>query len=122
MRYCVFFFKQKTAYEITRRDWSSDVCSSDLLRRRPQCRCCGDPWQVVWRSVRPVALQPAKKATTGGGGHRTATPSQMLERHRHLVSPVTGIVKEIQPDPAAPAFANAYRSGPNIARGVTAMA
>src|SRR2546428_4250102 len=24
-----FFFKQKTAYEITR-DWSSDVCSSDL--------------------------------------------------------------------------------------------
>src|SRR5213075_3481555 len=25
-----FFFKQKTAYELTRRDWSSDVCSSDL--------------------------------------------------------------------------------------------
>src|SRR5256885_8733091 len=27
--FCCFFFKQKTAYEITR-DWSSDVCSSDL--------------------------------------------------------------------------------------------
>src|SRR6059036_250726 len=26
----VFFFKQKTAYEITYGDWSSDVCSSDL--------------------------------------------------------------------------------------------
>eukprot|EP01043_Picozoa_sp_COSAG02_P127706 COSAG02_NODE_65100_length_259_cov_0.518750_1_plen_46_part_01 len=25
----VFFFKQKTAYEIRIRDWSSDVCSSD---------------------------------------------------------------------------------------------
>ena len=24
------FFKQKTAYEILRSDWSSDVCSSDL--------------------------------------------------------------------------------------------
>eukprot|EP01047_Picozoa_sp_COSAG01_P116189 COSAG01_NODE_44853_length_415_cov_0.449367_2_plen_78_part_01 len=24
-----FFFKQKTAYEILRSDWSSDVCSSD---------------------------------------------------------------------------------------------
>ena len=24
------FFKQKTAYEIVSRDWSSDVCSSDL--------------------------------------------------------------------------------------------
>src|SRR5213594_5115154 len=25
-----FFFKQKTAYDISVRDWSSDVCSSDL--------------------------------------------------------------------------------------------
>ena len=24
------FFKQKTAYELCGRDWSSDVCSSDL--------------------------------------------------------------------------------------------
>ena len=29
-----FFFKQKTAYEIYQCDWSSDVCSSDLYRRR----------------------------------------------------------------------------------------
>src|SRR3546814_2517212 len=28
---CVFFFKQKTAYEMRISDWSSDVCSSDLL-------------------------------------------------------------------------------------------
>ena len=28
-----FFFKQKTAYEIGTGDWSSDVCSSDLLKR-----------------------------------------------------------------------------------------
>src|ERR671925_871153 len=28
--YNYFFFKQKTAYEIVSRDWSSDVCSSDL--------------------------------------------------------------------------------------------
>ena len=26
-----FFFKQKTAYEMCGRDWSSDVCSSDLM-------------------------------------------------------------------------------------------
>ena len=26
-----FFFKQKTAYEIYQCDWSSDVCSSDLV-------------------------------------------------------------------------------------------
>src|SRR3546814_9455284 len=29
---CVFFFKQKTAYEMRISDWSSDVCSSDLMR------------------------------------------------------------------------------------------
>src|SRR3546814_10948886 len=33
MKICVlyFFFKQKTAYEMRISDWSSDVCSSDLL-------------------------------------------------------------------------------------------
>src|SRR3546814_13560222 len=30
---CFFFFKQKTAYEMRISDWSSDVCSSDLLGR-----------------------------------------------------------------------------------------
>src|SRR3546814_15759859 len=30
----VFFFKQKTAYEMRISDWSSDVCSSDLARLR----------------------------------------------------------------------------------------
>src|SRR5216110_2969426 len=45
-----FFFKQKTAYEISSRDWSSDVCSSDLalelhltrLRRKHDRRSVGD--------------------------------------------------------------------------------
>src|SRR3546814_3361783 len=32
--FCVFFFKQKTAYEMRISDWSSDVCSSDLAFRR----------------------------------------------------------------------------------------
>src|SRR3546814_15363964 len=38
----MFFFKQKTAYEMRISDWSSDVCSSDLLavldRRHPADR------------------------------------------------------------------------------------
>src|SRR3546814_5890545 len=29
----LFFFKQKTAYEMRISDWSSDVCSSDLVAR-----------------------------------------------------------------------------------------
>src|SRR3546814_2126931 len=36
---CVFFFfKQKTAYEMRISDWSSDVCSSDLLVHNPPDR------------------------------------------------------------------------------------
>src|SRR3546814_13111753 len=34
----VFFFKQKTAYEMRISDWSSDVCSSDLSDLIPLCR------------------------------------------------------------------------------------
>src|SRR3546814_5612679 len=30
--YFFFFFKQKTAYEMRISDWSSDVCSSDLVK------------------------------------------------------------------------------------------
>src|SRR3546814_6398944 len=40
----VFFFKQKTAYEMRISDWSSDVCSSDLrvLGRAPCAPGVGD--------------------------------------------------------------------------------
>src|SRR3546814_3902030 len=33
--FCLFF-KQKTAYEMRISDWSSDVCSSDLVMGQPQ--------------------------------------------------------------------------------------
>src|SRR3546814_4233714 len=33
-----FFFKRKTAYEMRISDWSSDVCSSDLMAAQPKGR------------------------------------------------------------------------------------
>src|SRR3546814_5163783 len=39
----VFFFKQKTAYELRISDWSSDVCSSDLPQNDSQPRLWGLP-------------------------------------------------------------------------------
>src|SRR3546814_4728649 len=38
MASCVFFFKQKTEYEMRISDWSSDVCSSDLVEKVIQGR------------------------------------------------------------------------------------
>src|SRR3546814_1926327 len=41
-----FFFKQKTAYEMRISDWSSDVCSSDLIEFLCSCGHAGAPWFV----------------------------------------------------------------------------
>src|SRR3546814_2441254 len=39
---CVFFFKQKTAYEMRISDWSADVCSSDLSVATPPAELDAD--------------------------------------------------------------------------------
>src|SRR3546814_2331030 len=54
-----FFFKQKTAYEMRISDWSSDVCSSDLLRRdqdREQQHDRPDEIVLLLDRERPVVL------------------------------------------------------------------
>src|SRR3546814_7004024 len=50
---CFFFFKQKTAYEMRISDWSSDVCSSDLLDLAPinffnsfSKHLCHEPYRI----------------------------------------------------------------------------
>src|SRR3546814_6105972 len=45
----IFFFKQKTAYEMRISDWSSDVCSSDLGRVRATS---GQRWPAGSRMLR----------------------------------------------------------------------
>src|SRR3546814_1775934 len=46
----VFFFKQKTAYEMRISDWSSDVCSSDLF--------CLTVVSFLCRSMVPAGYMP----------------------------------------------------------------
>lgn len=83
------------------------------LRGRPQCEHCGDPDLVRRRTRRPVALGSRPKV--GGGSHRAQAPEETLARYRHLVSPVTGVVKEIRRDRRGPALFHAFRSGQNAA-------
>src|SRR3546814_16758381 len=80
----LFFFKQKTAYEMRISDWSSDVCSSDLVgrqgpavRRRPAAAVAigllrgrvEDARQVarLVHQRRAVAVAPDLQAPAGGG-------------------------------------------------------
>lgn len=87
------------------------------VRRRPQCVSCGDPGLIAAQTRRPVVLEPRRKVSQSGGGHRSKTPEEMMAGFRHLISPVSGLVKEIRRDPRGPAFFNSYRSGPNLALG-----
>src|SRR3546814_6286402 len=54
---CFFFFKQKTAYEMRISDWSSDVCSSDLL----DFELFGEKLNGKWHLVR-LKPKPREKA------------------------------------------------------------
>src|SRR3546814_10221777 len=49
-----FFFKQKTAYEMRISDWSSDVCSSDLLMSEALQK-------KDWKKARALSLRLSKE-------------------------------------------------------------
>src|SRR3546814_6318398 len=70
----MFFFKQKTAYEMRISDWSSDLCSSDLSLKAH----CNSVFLMVYRSVSvcsPFAAAAActrsSTASTGFAGLRS---------------------------------------------------
>src|SRR3546814_7159299 len=50
----LFFFKQKTAYEMRISDWSSDVCSSDLHPNRARTRISVRPGRAMSLRLRLV--------------------------------------------------------------------
>src|SRR3546814_13295891 len=52
----VFFFKQKTAYEMRISDWSSDVCSSDLVAH------IREPRAYLFTTARSVVLQHVRRS------------------------------------------------------------
>src|SRR3546814_14542328 len=64
MFFIVFFFKQKTAYEMRISDWSSDVCSSDLEDRRVTVHLFHGAVDVARRS--PRAVTPTLRLQPGG--------------------------------------------------------
>src|SRR3546814_10510086 len=69
----VFFFKQKLAYEMVISDWSSDVCSSDLLRKQRERSCSpdgGDPGGSRASAVDAGSEGPDHRREYGAAGER----------------------------------------------------
>src|SRR3546814_3827837 len=60
----VLFFKQKTAYERRISDWSSDVCSSDLVPRWPGGTAGGEACGLA----RPAPPQRGRRRTAASAG------------------------------------------------------
>src|SRR3546814_7239389 len=94
--YYLFFFKQKTAYEMRISDWSSDVCSSDL-------RCPTLLPQIVahFDKQRPRRLLPEATIRTvvcwnksGRGGHEFASRVAVIEQRPGLRSEERRVGKE----------------------------
>ena len=83
------------------------------LRARPQCASCGDATLMHDQTLRPVVLTSRTKAT--GCGQRALPPDEVMATYRHLISPVTGIVKEIRRDTTGPALFNSFLAGTNLA-------
>nr|WP_042192148.1 TOMM precursor leader peptide-binding protein [Kibdelosporangium sp. MJ126-NF4]CEL20516.1 hypothetical protein [Kibdelosporangium sp. MJ126-NF4]CTQ97740.1 hypothetical protein [Kibdelosporangium sp. MJ126-NF4] len=85
------------------------------FRRRPQCALCGDPTSMRTLARRPVLLSSRPKSPDNAGGHRSMPPQQVLDTYQHLISPVTGVIKEITRHETGPAFFNSFRAGHNVA-------
>src|SRR3546814_2599778 len=84
--FVLFFFKQKTAYEMRISDWSSDVCSSDLQRD------IGLAMQQAEESAQDVFIGEALaenlrrgKQRTGGKGLERLDEAMLVGRGEELL-------------------------------------
>src|SRR3546814_8719399 len=137
MRLYVFFFNQKTAYEMRISDWSSDVCSSDLHRLEPP-HAAPRPARHRANSTRAGPAAALERHAVGGPAadrrrlhavERTVSRLHDLaaalsgggagpaggERHRRLPDP-GGAGRRLQPDHRLPAAARLARATPAVRR------
>jgi oxazoline/thiazoline synthase len=67
-----------------------------ILVRRPQCPSCGELVSGYDRKPLSIILGSRKKTFTADGGHRCFSPEETLRKYRYHISPITGIVRELE--------------------------
>jgi oxazoline/thiazoline synthase len=80
---------------------SVDLLSSTVVRHhvqaRPQCPACGSKQaRDPDRPPLPTRLRVGGKAVMTSGGYRTVAPAETIARFRKHVSPLTGIVSQLE--------------------------
>lgn len=66
-----------------------------ILVKRPQCPRCGD--ENLNNQVSSLVLGNRLKTFTTDGGHRHVAPQETLHKYQHHISPVTGVLRGIEP-------------------------
>src|SRR3546814_6327019 len=93
-----FFFKQKTAYEMRISDWSSDVCSSDLLEMVDDIT--GEmPFASLQKRVSEYLHDIVRQVLKPGRGPVATWPTLYSLRHQLLADAKRTLT---QPNAAAP--------------------
>src|SRR3546814_20936562 len=114
-----FFFKQKTAYEMRISDWSSDVCSSDLLQDIAQLTRIAGP-AMSHQLLHGLGRRPdesrlirllAQKQRGGAGANVLPTHDQRLPRKRHDIKPPVKVGTELQHIALSRPNADVHRQG-----------
>jgi ribosomal protein S12 methylthiotransferase accessory factor len=67
--------------------------------KRPQCPSCGGMLNGLEQKPLPVVLGHRKKNFIADGGHRYCSPQETLRKYQHLISPITGVVRELNKIP-----------------------
>lgn len=62
----------------------------------PECEFCGSKEEYSNHLPHRIKLKSSKKIFVFDGGHRVAAPEATFRRYEHLISPLTGIVDQVE--------------------------
>jgi len=93
-------------------DWTDWSARTHALVRHPYCPACGTE---APREAKPLPLEPGRATFNKDGGRRAVSPERTLKRYEHLISPITGVVKELRPVRSDDDVAVVYAAGHNTA-------
>lgn len=96
---------------------ASGISEHHVVVRRPQCRSCGDAaLNRPDREPQPIRLVSRTKTLFTSGGRRSVPPAETVNRYRHQVSPISGVVTQLMRTSAAgDPWLHVFWAGSNLA-------